>query len=100
MQRGLPQKRRIRDVGKVVAISSAKGGVGKSTIAGKHAYFHGINGQKEPEQKAHSKVINSQHRLVLRKGRSKEWYPGHRHLRPINTHTAQIGRTGAAALGG
>ena len=32
-QRGLPQKRRIRDVGKIVAISSAKGGVGKSTIA-------------------------------------------------------------------
>ncbi|KAK8210688.1 nucleotide binding protein-like protein [Phyllosticta capitalensis] len=33
MQRGLPQKRRIRDVGKVIAVSSAKGGVGKSTIS-------------------------------------------------------------------
>ncbi|KAL0261403.1 hypothetical protein SLS55_002833 [Diplodia seriata] len=33
MQRGLPQKRSIRDVNKVVAVSSAKGGVGKSTIA-------------------------------------------------------------------
>lgn len=33
MQRGLPQKRSIRDVKKVVAVSSAKGGVGKSTIA-------------------------------------------------------------------
>ena len=33
MQRGLPQKRNIRDVKKVVAVSSAKGGVGKSTIA-------------------------------------------------------------------
>ncbi|GME48673.1 Iron-sulfur protein IND1 [Neofusicoccum parvum] len=33
MQRGLPQKRNIRDVNKVVAVSSAKGGVGKSTIA-------------------------------------------------------------------
>uniref|UniRef100_A0A093X965 Iron-sulfur protein IND1 n=1 Tax=Talaromyces marneffei PM1 TaxID=1077442 RepID=A0A093X965_TALMA len=32
-RRGLPQKRRIRDVAKVVAVSSAKGGVGKSTIA-------------------------------------------------------------------
>ncbi|RAO66528.1 uncharacterized protein BHQ10_002540 [Talaromyces amestolkiae] len=32
-RRGLPQKRRIRDVQKVVAVSSAKGGVGKSTIA-------------------------------------------------------------------
>ena len=32
-QRGLPQKRSIRDVRKVIAVSSAKGGVGKSTIA-------------------------------------------------------------------
>jgi ATP-binding protein involved in chromosome partitioning len=34
MQRGLPQKRSIKDVRKIVAVSSAKGGVGKSTIAG------------------------------------------------------------------
>ena len=34
MQRGLPEKRKIRDVAKVVAVSSAKGGVGKSTVAG------------------------------------------------------------------
>ncbi|KAF2729428.1 cytosolic Fe-S cluster assembling factor NBP35 [Polyplosphaeria fusca] len=33
MQRGLPQKRPIRDVKKIIAVSSAKGGVGKSTIA-------------------------------------------------------------------
>jgi ATP-binding protein involved in chromosome partitioning len=33
MQRGLPEKRSIRDVKKVIAVSSAKGGVGKSTIA-------------------------------------------------------------------
>ncbi|KAL1997792.1 hypothetical protein VTN02DRAFT_751 [Thermoascus thermophilus] len=32
-RRALPEKRRIRDVNKVVAVSSAKGGVGKSTIA-------------------------------------------------------------------
>ncbi|MCJ1328565.1 hypothetical protein MMC10_005242 [Thelotrema lepadinum] len=32
-QRGLPEKRTIRDVRKVIAVSSAKGGVGKSTIA-------------------------------------------------------------------
>ncbi|KAL2012434.1 hypothetical protein VTN00DRAFT_5152 [Thermoascus crustaceus] len=32
-RRGLPEKRKIRDVNKVVAVSSAKGGVGKSTIA-------------------------------------------------------------------
>lgn len=34
-QRGLPQKRNIKDVRKVIAVSSAKGGVGKSTVAGK-----------------------------------------------------------------
>lgn len=33
-RRGLPEKRKIRDVNKIVAVSSAKGGVGKSTIAG------------------------------------------------------------------
>ncbi|KAK8085313.1 hypothetical protein PG997_006584 [Apiospora hydei] len=34
MQRGLPERRPIKDVKKVVAVSSAKGGVGKSTVAG------------------------------------------------------------------
>ncbi|PQE19641.1 Iron-sulfur IND1 protein [Rutstroemia sp. NJR-2017a WRK4] len=34
MQRGLPERRKIKDVKKVIAVSSAKGGVGKSTIAG------------------------------------------------------------------
>ncbi|TKA76072.1 hypothetical protein B0A55_05709 [Friedmanniomyces simplex] len=33
MKRGLPEKRPITNVGKVVAVSSAKGGVGKSTVA-------------------------------------------------------------------
>ncbi|KAL9084890.1 MAG: hypothetical protein Q9165_007843 [Trypethelium subeluteriae] len=33
MQRGLPQQRRIPNVDKIIAVSSAKGGVGKSTIA-------------------------------------------------------------------
>ncbi|OJJ43964.1 hypothetical protein ASPZODRAFT_18741 [Penicilliopsis zonata CBS 506.65] len=32
-RRGLPEKRKIRDVNKVIAVSSAKGGVGKSTVA-------------------------------------------------------------------
>lgn len=34
MQRGLPERRKIKDVAKVIAVSSAKGGVGKSTVAG------------------------------------------------------------------
>jgi Mrp family chromosome partitioning ATPase len=34
LSRGLPPQRRIRDVDKVIAVASAKGGVGKSTIAG------------------------------------------------------------------
>lgn len=33
MQRGLPERRNIKDVTKVIAVSSAKGGVGKSTVA-------------------------------------------------------------------
>lgn len=33
MQRGLPERRKMRDVAKVIAVSSAKGGVGKSTVA-------------------------------------------------------------------
>ena len=39
MQRGLPEKRKIRDVARVVAVSSAKGGVGKSTVAGPSFFF-------------------------------------------------------------
>jgi ATP-binding protein involved in chromosome partitioning len=34
MRRGLPEKTRIRHVQKIIAVSSAKGGVGKSTLAG------------------------------------------------------------------
>lgn len=34
LTRGLPPQRRIRNVDKVIAVASAKGGVGKSTIAG------------------------------------------------------------------
>jgi ATP-binding protein involved in chromosome partitioning len=38
MQRGLPERRKIKDVKKVIAVSSAKGGVGKSTIAGSYDF--------------------------------------------------------------
>jgi len=34
MQRGLPERRKIKDVKRVIAVSSAKGGVGKSTLSG------------------------------------------------------------------
>jgi Mrp family chromosome partitioning ATPase len=34
LTRGLPAKQRIRNVAKVIAVASAKGGVGKSTVAG------------------------------------------------------------------
>ena len=43
--RGLPEKRAIRDVRKVIAVSSAKGGVGKSTIAGESHFWQSHIGQ-------------------------------------------------------
>lgn len=51
MQRGLPERRSIKDVKKVIAVSSAKGGVGKSTIAGTR---HHDSFEKSP--KADSKI--------------------------------------------
>ena len=44
-RRGLPPKRRIPNVEKIVAVSSAKGGVGKSTIAGAAPSMLPINPQ-------------------------------------------------------
>ncbi|KAF4637655.1 hypothetical protein G7Y89_g418 [Cudoniella acicularis] len=47
MQRGLPERRKIKDVKKVIAVSSAKGGVGKSTIAGQSPMNSRIKGNTE-----------------------------------------------------
>ena len=38
-QRGLPNKRKIANVTKVLAVASGKGGVGKSTVAGLLSFF-------------------------------------------------------------
>lgn len=43
MQRGLPERRKIKDVKKVIAVSSAKGGVGKSTIAGLYILNYNVS---------------------------------------------------------
>lgn len=40
MQRGLPQKRKLPGVKKVVVVSSGKGGVGKSSVAGASGTVH------------------------------------------------------------
>ena len=42
-QRGLPERRAVKDVKKVIAVSSAKGGVGKSTLAGLSFYWSNYN---------------------------------------------------------
>jgi Mrp family chromosome partitioning ATPase len=54
----LPEKRKIRDVNKVIAVSSAKGGVGKSTIAGAVPTMSSLSleechlgGRQEPSKK-------------------------------------------------
>jgi ATP-binding protein involved in chromosome partitioning len=48
MRRGLPEKRPIRNVQKIVAVSSAKGGVGKSTLAGTVISRFSMNSRSQP----------------------------------------------------
>ena len=81
-QRGLPEKRSIRDVRKVIAVSSAKGGVGKSTIAGKNEYLS----IRAPAPVKLKSPRNSQPCPRVRPTRPSQRYPRHRYLRPIGSH--------------
>lgn len=80
MQRGLPERRQIKDVKKVIAVSSAKGGVGKSTIAGSKLLS---------SLKSTTLIRSSEPSLSVRPPRSSKRYPRHRHLRTLDPYTAQ-----------
>ncbi|ODV88875.1 hypothetical protein CANCADRAFT_130421 [Tortispora caseinolytica NRRL Y-17796] len=46
MQRGIPEKRKLPNVDKIVAVSSAKGGVGKSTVSANTAVALALQGKR------------------------------------------------------
>lgn len=84
MRRGLPEKRPIKDVKKVIAVSSAKGGVGKSTIAG-------ISTAGIMVAEFGSLMRHSQPRSLFRAERSPEWYTGYRYFRSLGTDIVKFG---------
>jgi hypothetical protein len=79
MQRGLPERRPIKDVKKVIAVSSAKGGVGKSTIAGSYICLH----------IKHLLIHHSKSRPSIRPQRPSKRSPRHRYLRSLNPNTTE-----------
>lgn len=83
MQRGLPERRRIKDVKKVIAVSSAKGGVGKSTIAGWHLLR--VCGENSK--------LGSEPSAVVRPPRLSNGHSRHRYLRSLNPYSLKsLGR--------
>jgi hypothetical protein len=86
MQRGLPERRRIKDVKKVIAVSSAKGGVGKSTIAGSHLLQ--VYG-------GYSK-LGSEPSAGVRPPRPSNRHSRHRYLRSLHPYSLKsLGRAAA-----
>lgn len=70
-QRGLPEKRNIQDVRKVIVVSSAKGGVGKSTIAGEN----GCPSILELDPVKLKRLFKSESRPLFRPPRPSQRYP-------------------------
>lgn len=72
MQRGLPKKRKIAGVKKVVVVSSGKGGVGKSSVSGECAAPSALtplqaSRKRAKEQLAVGGAAGAEERLVARR---------------------------------
>ena len=100
MQRGLPQRRRIRNVEKIVAVSSAKGGVGKSTLAGmreRNPVSRFIIKNKSIELISEDFLSHrSQHRPLARSPRSPRRHSRYGYFWPVDSDADGSG--GGAAL--